>query len=172
VPSDTTRSPRPGEKDGIDFYFSTDYDQVVSDIKAGHFLQVAIGAGGDLYATRASSYPSQGMAVMPVMADVVPIFRKLGFAKTISTFITPPSYQEWMRRIKSHPVTPEQLIKRLAEAKRSLNFALKDAETHFILNDDLPEAVLQAKQLVQGETDANREELARKAAQEMPGSIN
>ncbi|MGA3150501.1 MAG: hypothetical protein ABSD10_02740 [Candidatus Saccharimonadales bacterium] len=172
VPSDTTRRPRPEEKEGVDFCFLTDYDQVVADIKAGRFVQVAIGTEGDLYATRASAYPKSGLAVMPVMADVVPIFRNLGFVKTISVFIAPPSYQEWMRRMGSHQLKDEQLKKRLDEARRSLDFVFSDKLTHFILNDDLEKAATQVKQLLRGAIDANREKAAHRAAQEMFDGIN
>lgn len=172
VPSDTTRDIRPGEKEGEDFYFLKDYDKAVSDIRAGQLVQIAVGAAGDLYSTHASSYPESGWGVMPVMADVVPIFRKLGFKETISAFIVPPSYSEWMRRMKSHPITSEQLIKRLAEAKRSLNLALSDQQIHLILNDNLEKAVAQTKELLDGKVDENREQTARQAAQAMLDGIN
>lgn len=172
VPSDTTREPRPREKEGEDFYFLEDYDKVVTDIETGDFVQIAVGPAGDFYATRASSYPESGLAVMPIVSDVVPIFRQLGFKKTISAFIVPPSYEEWMRRMKTHPITQEQLTRRLAEAKRSLNFALTDGAVRLILNDDLDEAVQQIKQLLAGKIDEKREQLARKAVQTLLDGIN
>jgi len=150
VPSDTTRKPREDERHGIDMYFLTDYQQVASDIHSGRFVQVAIGPGGDFYATRDSSYPDSGTAVLPVVTDVVPIFRHLGFSKTISAFIVPPTYDEWMRRMSSHKLQGEQLDKRLAEAERSLAFARSDKQMHFILNDDVEPAVSQLKGLTGG----------------------
>lgn len=165
VPSDTTRDARPGEKDGIDMYFRTDYQKIVDEIKNGDFVQVAVGSGGDFYATRASSYPADGWAAMPVMADVVPIFRELGFKKTISSFVVPPTFEEWMRRMGSHKLAPAELKKRLAEARRSLSFALQDASIHFILNEEIPSAEKQIKDLLNGEIDKQREEMARQAAQ-------
>lgn len=161
VPSDTTRLARPEEINGLDMYFLTSYDQVIADIKAGIFVQLLVGASGDFYGTRATSYPADGWAVMPVLADVVPIFRNLGFKRTISTFITPPSYEEWMRRLGSHKLSTEQLRKRLVEAQRSHEFAIKDNQIHFILNDDLSKAVEQTKALIDGRVDAAREELAK-----------
>ena len=166
VPSDTTRPIRPHEASGKDMYFLTDYDKVVSDINTGEFVQVAIGASGDLYATRASSYPASGLAVMPVMADVVPIFRGLGFASTTTIFVVPPSFDEWMRRMDSHKLTDEQLQKRLAEAKRSLSFALHDPETHFILNDTIENALVQINNLLDGRIDQKLANLARQTAEQ------
>jgi guanylate kinase len=172
VPSHTTRKPRPGEVDGQDFYFLSDYGDVVKQIKAGVFVQMVAGVSGDLYATKASSYPASGMAVMPVLADVVPFFRKLGFGDTLSAFIVPPSYEEWMRRISTHGLPAEQKDKRLDEAKRSLAFALSDRQTHFILNDDLDKAVQQTKDALIGKSDEQREKQARAAAQEILNRID
>lgn len=164
VPSDTTRLPRPGERSGVDMIFLSDYAKVISDIQAGKFVQVALGAAGDLYATSASSYPASGWATMPVMADVVPLFRVLGFGNTLSAFITPPNYTEWMRRLGGH-LEKETLDRRLDEAKRSLEFALGDSQTHFVLNDQVGPAVAQIKQLLTGQFDPRREQAARIAAQ-------
>jgi len=172
VPSDTTRDIRPDEQEGVDMYFRKDYDQVASDIKNGRFVQIALFATGDLYATKSTSYPDSGVGIMPVIADVIPTFRSLGFKDTISAFITPPTYKEWMRRLKTHPITDEQLAKRLVEAQRSLKFALSDSETHFILNDDIDLAESQIHQLMEGKVDDEREELAKKTAQELLDSIN
>lgn len=167
VPSDTTRRPRPGEIDGVDFFFLTNYGQVVADIESGRFVQVAVGASGDLYATRASSYPNYGIATMPVMAGVIPLFRELGFKATISAFITPPSYEEWMRRMGSHNLGEEQVKRRLIEARQSFGFALSDQQTHFILNDDLATAVGQTTDLLNGKTDSKEESLAKTAAEKI-----
>lgn len=169
--SDTTRSPRPDEKEGVDYYFRDDYEQIIDEMKNGRFVQVAIDSGGDLKATRAISYPESGTAVMAVVADVIPIFRELGFKKTISVFVTPPSYNEWMKRLSSHDLSPEQLGKRLAEARRSLEFALQDKETYFILNDDLEGAAQQTKNVVEGKVDKEREEQARQVARSLMAGL-
>lgn len=167
VPSDTTRKARPGERDGQEFYFLTDYDKVTADIKAGKFLQVAIGPAGDFYATRTTSYPDSGVAVMPVMADVLPVFRGLGFKRTLSAFIVPPTFEEWMRRMGSRQLPEEQLSGRLAEAERSLSLALNDPEMAYILNDEISAAISQLRLLLEGKKDERLEATARKTAEEL-----
>lgn len=167
VISDNSRPPRPGEVEGVDFYFHSDYDKLAKDIRQGRFVQVAVDSGGDLKATKASSYPESGDMVMAVMSDVVPLFRKLGFAKTTTVFITPPSYQEWMRRMENHQLEGVELQKRLTEAERSIGFAITDPETHLILSDDIDRAVSQLKGVLSGQYDSHREELARKSAQDI-----
>lgn len=164
VPSDTTRPIRPGEQDGVDMYFLSDHQQILSDVRDGKFVQVAVGPGGDFYATRASSYPASGWATMPVVADVVPTFRGLGFTRTLSAFIVPPTFEEWMRRMQIHKLSGDQLAKRLDEAQRSLTFALNDNQMHFILNDIVEDAAAQIKELVAGQTNEEREALAKAIA--------
>jgi len=164
VLSDNTRDPRPGELEGRDFFFRTDYDMVAEEIRRGRFVQIAVDSGGDLKATKAGSYPDQGNVVMAVVADVVPIFRQLGFAGTLTAFITPPSFAEWMQRMQGHNLSQEQFNKRIDEAKRSFDFALRDSDVHFILSDTIEQATDQLKQLVSGRPDTERETVARAAA--------
>jgi guanylate kinase len=164
VPSDTTRPPRTEEEDAKDYYFLDDYQRLAGDISSGQFLQVAIGPTGDFYGTKASSYPASGVATMAIVADVVPIFRNLGFNSTVSIFITPPSYGEWVRRMSDRTANSNQLSGRLAEAIRSFSFALSDNQTHFILNEDIEMAVLQIEKLLIGMLQQERELTARRAA--------
>jgi guanylate kinase len=172
VLSDNTRTPRPGEEEGVDFYFRSDYQTVADEIKTGRFVQVAVDSGGDLKATKASSYPPSGQVVMAIVADVVPIFRGLSFAGTRTAFITPPSYDEWMRRMQSHNLSAEQFQKRIAEAKRSFDFALTDNQTHFILSDSVKSATKQLEKLIGGQSDELREKQARAAAEQINLKLN
>jgi guanylate kinase len=169
--SDTTRKPRPDEKEGVDYYFREDFDQIVQEMKDGRFVQVAVDSGGDLKATRDSAYPYTGIAVMALMASVVPSHRQLGFRKTLSVFITPPSFEEWMQRLDVHNLSAEQQALRLAEAARSLEFALNDKEVHLILNDDIIEAVNQTKNVLEGNVDQDRESEALSIAEELLGNV-
>jgi guanylate kinase len=171
IVSHTTRDARPDEKEGIDYYFRKDYDQIVKEMQEGRFVQVAVDSGGDLKATRDDAYPDSGIAVMAVIASVVPTYRQLGFRKTISVFITPPSFEEWMERLDVHELTAEQQQLRLAEAARSLEFALNDKDTHLILNDDIIAAVNQVKNVLEGNIDQERETQARSLAEQLLGNV-
>lgn len=165
VLSDTTRTIRPWEINGLDYFFRTDYDQLVSEIKDRNFVQVNIFQTGDFYGTRASAFPELGYAVYAVVSNVVEEFRKLGFNDTICAFVTPPSYEEWMNRLNNSGFDRNQMSNRFEEAKRSFNFALNDHDTHFILNDDLNAAVQQTLSLLGGKVNSEREEKGRQAAQ-------
>jgi guanylate kinase len=143
----------------------------VKEMQEGRFVQVAVDSGGDLKATRDDAYPDSGIAVMAVIASVVPTYRQLGFRKTISVFITPPSFEEWMERLDVHELTAEQQQLRLAEAARSLEFALNDKDTHLILNDDIIAAVNQVKNVLEGNIDQERETQARSLAEQLLGNV-
>jgi guanylate kinase len=164
VPSDVTRPKRPEEIEGYDYTFRTDYDKILADIKAGRFVQIAISPDGEFYATSEDVYPSSGWASVAIVADAVPRIREIGFHETLSVFITPPSYEIWLTRMDRHNLDEERLKKRLAEAHRSYNFALNDAETHFILSDEIGPTLTQSKGLIAGRVDKVRDEQARQAA--------
>lgn len=167
VITDTTRPIRPDEIDGSDYNFRSDYDQIVAEIKARKFVQVNIFPTGDFYGTKASAYPELGFADYAIVADRIDEFRKMGFNETITAYITPPNFLEWMGRIDRHNSESDQLAQRLDEAKRSFSFALNDKDTHFILNDDLDMAVHQTETLLNGKADQNREAAARQAAEQI-----
>lgn len=165
VPTDTTRPKRPGEVDGLDYFFHDDYSRLLDDINDRQFAQIAIGPTGDFYGTRASLYPQLGLAVLGVLAEEVPRFRSLGFNETQTVYITPPSFLEWMDRLGRISFDRDQLLGRLKESKRSYNFALSDPHTHFVLNDSLEAAIHQVSLLLNGKIEPERESRAREEAQ-------
>lgn len=165
VVTDTTRPIRPEEINGLDYFFRTDYEQLANEIKQRNFVQVNIFSTGDFYGTRASAYPEVGFAAFAVVSDKISLFRQLGFNDTITAFVTPPEFLEWMSRLDRNNVEREQLGARLAEAKKSFRFALQDNQTHFILNDHLDKAVEQTRMLLAGNVDREREAQARAAAE-------
>ncbi len=163
---DTTRDLRPGEVDGKDIYHISNYEKAMEEIKAGNFVQIIVGVSGDFYGTKPTSYPSGSVALMPVLADVVPLFRSIGFKSTVTIFITPPTYLEWMKRLGTHSMDAGLLDRRLAEAYRSFDFALKDQQTHFILNDEVDKAVFQINELIINSKVQNVRELTARVATE------
>jgi guanylate kinase len=167
VIADTTRPIRPQEINGSDYFFRTDYGQLAKEVKDRSFVQVNIFPTGDFYGTRASAYPELGLAVYAVVSNLISQMRGLGFSDTMTAFITPPTFLEWMGRLDKYNVERNQLAKRLEEAKRSFYFAINDSQTHFILNEDLEKAVDQTKMLLVGTPDKERENTAREAAKKI-----
>ncbi len=154
VVSATSREPRPGEEDGVDMHFCT-VEDMQQRIGAGEYVQVVPASkNGALYATAPEDYATEGVAVMPVMADVMPVFKALPFKIVRSVYILPPSWEAWQQRITSHEFTPEELERRMLEAGRSLRYALEDPDMLFVVNDDLAQATLDFTQAALGAASA------------------
>jgi len=149
VIGDASRAPRAGERNGVDYWFRSE-DEMVRDMEAGRYLQVAIGSEGDIKATHPNNFPSEGTAVFAVVASAVPLFRALPFAGTTTAVVVPPDFDTWMIRLQDHRLSRVQLEPRLAEARKSYEFALQDGQVKFILNDDLEAAVRRLHQAVKG----------------------
>jgi guanylate kinase len=140
IVSDTTRPPRPGERDGVDYHFRA-ADAMRRDIAERLYVNVAPSLNGtDMYATHPDNFPHNGVGVMALFAQVVAEFRSLPFASCTVVYIVPPDAQTWLTRAGAHHFTPAQKTKRFEEAIRSLQFACEDIKTLFVINDDLATA--------------------------------
>lgn len=168
--SDVTRPARPGERDGHEYYFRSDYLEVLQQIKAGEYVQFVINNIGEFYGTRSSSYPEEGFCAMAIYAFAVPQFQQLGFSKTTLLYILPPSYAEWMRRIGNE--RKDDLQARLDEARESLPKALDDPDYQFILNDTVDSAVADIKTILSGQPiNDHRATLAKQTAELLIGRL-
>jgi guanylate kinase len=136
VLNNTSRAPRAGEQEGVDYQFRT-RQEMEQRIARREYVQVAPSVLGELYATPPEGYFTDGVCVMAVLADAMPNFHALPFKRLRTIFIVPPNWQTWEKRLTAHNFTPEHRAKRLAEAKRSLEFAISDEQPLIIINQDL-----------------------------------
>jgi guanylate kinase len=125
----TTREPRPGEKDGVDYYFLKAED-FRRRVKAGDFLEHATVYGngygllksellGKLRAGKdvLLNVDVQGAATIRKKAQREPEFRRA----LVTIFLTPASLAEVRRRLKTRGAdSPEVIRKRLAVAKAEI----------------------------------------------------
>lgn len=139
VLNNTSRAPRAGEQEGVDYQFKS-RAEMEQRIAKGEYVQVAPSVLGELYATPPEGYFTDGVCVMAVLAAALPNFRSLPFKRMRTVFIVPPDWQTWEKRLTSHGFTPEHRAKRLAEAKRSLAYALSEDQPLIIINQDLDTA--------------------------------
>jgi len=163
VLSDVTRDPRPGEKNGQNYNFKTDYLKIIDEIKAGNYIQFLIGMNGEFYGTHMSAYPTNGPCCMAVLSSEIDHFETIGFKSIAPFYIMPPSYVEWMRRIGG--VRAKDLLSRIGEARQSLLTALERDDYNFVLNDTLGLAVKDIKDVLSGVVaNEHRAQLARGTA--------
>lgn len=170
IRSDVTRDIRGDEKNGHEYFFRNDYFQMLDEIKAGDYAQFLVSLSNEFYGTRASSYPSEGPAIMAVVASSLEVFRRLGFRRVIPIYVLPPSYTEWMHRIGTGRAI--DLTARMQEAGESLPIALADPAYKFVLNDDINLAVSEIQTIIGGgEINAHRDQLARSSADLLFGRL-
>ena len=170
VCSDVTRDIRGDEKDGHQYHFRHDYFQMLDEIKAGMYAQFLVSLSDEFYGTRASSYPTEGTAVMAIVASSLPVFRQLGFRRVVPIYVLPPSYTEWMHRIGTGRAI--DLTARMQEAAQSLPIALADPDYHFVLNDDINVALAEIKTIIGGgKINDHRDQLARSSADLLFGRL-
>ncbi|HSX29762.1 MAG TPA: hypothetical protein VLE73_04360 [Candidatus Saccharimonadales bacterium] len=140
VRNHTSRPPREGEQDRTEVIFHP-RQEMEWRIDKGEYVQVAPSFFGDLYATGPDDYSTDGIAVLPILADAVPIFRTLPFKQFDCIFVVPPSWDVWLRRISHHHFTLDKLERRMQEAERSLAYALVDPDIKMLIDLDVQTGV-------------------------------
>lgn len=143
--SHTTRSPRAGEEDGVDYHFVSE-EQFKELIAAGDFLEWAE-VHGNYYGTSqqaAEEWLDQGYDVF-LDIDVQGARQVRETApEAISIFITPPSWPEQEKRLRERGTDDEETIGlRLNNAKGEMVDI--DEYDFVIVNDDLEQAATMMK---------------------------
>lgn len=115
--SATTRDPRPGEEEGVNYYFVS-HDRFLEMIAAGEFLEYD--EHNDTYYGTPRGQLEEKLAVGNVILDIEPngalAVRKARPDATL-IFIMPPSVEELERRLRSRGDTAaDQIEKRLKRA--------------------------------------------------------
>ncbi|SFZ97483.1 Guanylate kinase [hydrothermal vent metagenome] len=139
--STTTREPRVGEKDGVDYFFVSK-ENFEEDIKAGNFLEYAE-VHGNYYGTSLKPVREALNVGKLVIFDIDVQGHRLVRAKmndiTTSAFITPPSIFELEKRLRARCTDSEDVIlKRIKNAKEEIEAI---GEYDFtIINDNIENA--------------------------------
>ena len=141
--SATTRAKRPGEEDGVDYYFLTREDFLARRSR-GEFLEsFEVYPGGALYGTLTEPVArrlEEGKWVI-LEIDVKGARQVLQtFPDAVSIFVLPPSFEDLEKRLRGRGTESEEsLAKRLAQAKSEL--ASADEYKYRVVNDRLDDAV-------------------------------
>jgi guanylate kinase len=141
--SATTRSPRPGEQDGVDYHFLSpeEFERRRSE---GDFLECfeVFGLGywyGTLLSEVAPRLESGKWVVLEVDVDgTMAVVEHVPDAITI--FIRPPSLEEVERRLRHRGTETEDVIKRRLEVARH-EMELASRYQHQVTNDEVDRAV-------------------------------
>lgn len=149
--SATTRSPREGEKDGINYFFKTrdEFEKMIAD---NEFLEYAEFCG-NYYGTPApyvQTMLDEGKNVI-LEIEVKGAFQvKERCPEAVLVFLAPPSIKELESRLVGRGTeTADVIEKRLARALEELD--LIDNYDYVVVNDDIDEAVSDIRSIVRAE---------------------
>lgn len=148
--SATTRPPRPGEKDGVNYYFMTE-DAFRDAIAEGGFIEYEEVYPGRFYGTLKSEIERIVGGGRNIILDL-DVNGALGVKKiygddVLSIFIEPPSLAELRRRLEFRGTeTPEVIDVRIDRAQYELSRAPEFDRR--IINDKLDTAIRQTRNLV------------------------
>ena len=125
--SATTRKPRPGEVDGVNYFFMTEQEFLAKE-DAGEFLETADVFGLAHYGTPVKPVVEHLEQNIPVILEIDiqgarSVKQRAGALglDVVTVFIAPPSFEELERRLVGRGTeTPEQQAKRLETAKIEL----------------------------------------------------
>lgn len=151
--SATTRSPRPGEQHGVDYWFlsEADFDERVAD---ADFVEHAV-YSGKRYGTLRSELDRRTSAGVPVVLEIeLQGARQVrdSMPEAIQIFVEPPSQDALRARLVGRGTDdPEQIEARLRTARSEL--AAKDEFAHVVCNDRLEDAVATLAAIVTNELD-------------------
>jgi len=147
----TTRKPREGEVDGVNYFFLTK-DEFQKNIQEEKFLEWAQFAG-NFYGTK-KKYINQcleeGRDIILEIDTQGALQVKKQMPEAVLIFICPPSIEALETRLRGRQTEDEETIqKRLnevkVEIKRAKNFDYK------IVNDDLEKAITELENVIGGE---------------------
>ena len=135
--SATTRAPRPGEEDGVHYFFVTweRFQQMIEDRELLEYDN----HHKNLYGTPIAQLEGDKHVVLDIEPNGA--FQvKRNCPEAVLIFVTPPSLQELERRLRSRGDTPEdQIAVRMERAKWEI--AQSDHYDYVVLNDELDRCV-------------------------------
>ncbi|MGI6733929.1 MAG: guanylate kinase [Anaerovoracaceae bacterium] len=137
----TTRAPRPGEKEGVNYFFTTE-EAFKTEIERGGFLEYA-NVYGNYYGTPKRMVEDQLAMGRDVVLEIdiqgAMQIRK-NYPKGIFIFILPPSMAELRKRITGRGSETEEAINlRMREALKEVAYIGK--YDYCVVNGELEEAV-------------------------------
>lgn len=146
----TTRSMRPGEQNGREYYFVS-REEFDRNIESGNLLEWAEFVG-NRYGTPKDKVEETRNTGKNVLLEIEvkgtsQVLEKVQGDDVISIFIAPPSIEELEKRIRGRSTETDDVVKaRLARAIQELDY--KKQYKYVVVNDDLQTAVEEIRQII------------------------
>lgn len=148
--SATNRAPRPGETDGVSYYFLSD-DEFRRRLDAGDFVEYCEVYPGRFYGTLKSEVERTRDEGHDVILDIDVVggvnVKDIFGDEAMSIFIMPPSVDELRRRLENRGTDSEERIaERVGRAEYEIGFASRYDKV--VVNDRLEDAVEETTRLI------------------------
>ena len=159
--SHTTRQPRQGEREGVEYFF-TERASFLNMVDRGEFLEWAE-FNGQLYGTTKTFVQNHLESGQDVILDIdVQGARqvKAKISEATAIFVLPPSFQELERRLKTRMLEPDDVIRRRLEIARSEIGFYRDYD-YIIINDILETSILLLESIIRSGTAVPRRQQGR-----------
>ncbi|GME66929.1 unnamed protein product [[Candida] boidinii] len=149
--SNTTRSPRPGEQNGIDYNFVT-VDEFKSLIEDKKFIEWAQFSGNyygtTIKAVKDVSDSMKRTCILDIDMQGVKSVKGTDLNARY-LFLSPPSIDELKKRLTGRGTeTDDSIAKRIAAATAEMEYAETGAHDRIIVNDDLEKAYKELKEFI------------------------
>lgn len=147
----TTRAPRPGDVDGVQYFFRT-HEQVEEMIRDNALLEYAQ-YNGNYYGTPRAAVEEQLAAGRNVILEIevqgaLQVMSRV--KEYVSIFLAPPSMEELERRLRGRGTeTEESVLNRLAAARDEM--AHIDRYQYIVQNDEVDAAVQRISDIIDAE---------------------
>ena len=150
--SATTRAPRPGERDGVDYFFRTqeDFERMIREEQLLEYARYS----GNYYGTPASFIRSQRDQGRHVLLEIevqgaLQVMERCPDA--VSVFLVPPSMQELEDRLRGRGTETEDAIRRRLEAAH-LEISQMGRYQYVVVNDQVEKAAEDLSSILRAET--------------------
>lgn len=137
----TTRERRPGERDGVDYFYKTneEFEKMIEEKQLLEYAQFVN-----------NYYGTPRKYVEDTLAAGHDVFLEIEVSEGVFVFLFPPSLEELKNRIVNRGTeTRDLVLQRLREARKEIE--MMDAYDYVVVNDDVNAAVTKIQSIIQSE---------------------
>ena len=170
--SATTRLPRSGETDGVDYHFlpKSEFERLIEQNGLVEWTKYGENYYGTLKSTLESIIKAGKDIVLTIDVDGAIQLKKLGFS-CLLIFILPPSVQILRQRLEERKTeTESELNQRLERAKAE--FDLVAYYDYCVVNDQIPLAIQQLIKIIEVDRFRIDENLVQSIKQQIPPVVS
>ncbi len=168
--SDTTRKPRENdgimEQNGREYWFRTEAD-ILQDVKDGMFLEASVIHNQQVSGQSVRELIKTAEKGLISINEIEVVGADNVYAIKPDTqfyFVMPPSFDEWMARMRVRGVLPEdEAIRRMQSAEMEIEMALSRPYYRFVVNDTFVKATERLEKMIETDSFSDADQAEGKA---------